>query len=144
MRSTKQILALLAFGAALACEAATDPSELGDLGVQVTTTGPEPDPDGYRITVDGALARSLGVQDSTLFRGLAPGPHAIKLLGVARNCAVRGASQRSATVTAGATATVGYEVACSATAGLQVRTTSDGAPADPDGYQLVVPGQGTR
>jgi hypothetical protein len=143
MRYARQLLALLAIGTALGCETATDLPEAGDIGVQVTTTGPEPDPDGYQVTVDSGSARSLGLRDSTLFQGLEPGPHAVELLGVAGNCAVRGATQRSATVTAGATATVGYEVACTATAGLRVLTTSDGTPADPDGYRLVVPGQGT-
>ena len=86
----------------------------------------------------------LGLTDSTLFQGLEPGTHAIALLDLAGNCAVQGADLRSASVTAGTVATVGFEVTCGATAALRVVTTSEGTPADPDGYQLVLPGRGTR
>jgi hypothetical protein len=144
--ATAPRLTVLAFGcwAGLGCEAATDLATAGDIGVYVATTGPEPDPDGYQVRVDGASVRGLGLEDSTLFRGLEPGAHAVELIDVAGNCAVRGAGLRSATVTAGGTATVRFEITCAPTAGLRVVTASDGAPADSDGYQLVVLGRGPR
>jgi hypothetical protein len=146
MRHTMRCLALLVIGwsAELGCGTATDLAPAGEIGVHVTTTGPELDPDGYRVTVDGASARSLGVEGSTLFQGLEPGTHAIELIDLADNCAVRGAGLRSATVTTGATTTVNYAVTCAATAALRVTTTSDGAPADPDGYELMVQERGAR
>ena len=116
----------------------------GEIRVTVATTGPEPDPNGYRVSLDGQGNRRLGLTDSTLFQGLEPGTHAIALLDLAGNCAVQGADLRSASVTAGTVATVGFEVTCGATAALRVVTTSEGTPADPDGYQLVLPGRGTR
>jgi len=116
----------------------------GEIRVTVATTGPEPDPNGYRVSVDGQGDRRLGLTDSTLFQGLEPGTHAIALLDLAGNCAVQGTGLRTASVTAGTTATVGFDVACGATAALRVVTTSQGTPADPDGYLLVLPGRGTR
>jgi hypothetical protein len=146
MPATMRFLTLLAVGclAGLGCDSATDVPAVGDIGVYVATTGPEPDPDGYRVRVDGASARGLSVADSTLYQGLESGIHAVELIDLAANCAVRGDVMRSATVTAGETARVRFEVVCTATAVLRVATRSDGAPADPDGYQLVVSGRGTR
>jgi hypothetical protein len=136
--------AALAGLAGLGCGTATEPPAAGDIGVYVGTTGPEPDLDGYRVRVDGGSVRGVGVEDSTLFRGLEPGTHAVELIDLAANCAVRGDVVRRATVTTGRTATVRFEVVCAATAVLRVATRSEGAPADPDGYQLVLSGRGTR
>jgi hypothetical protein len=146
MPDTARSLALLAFGwlAGLGCESATDPPAVGALGVYVATTGPEADPDGYQVRVDGTLVRGLSREDSTLYQGLEPGTHAVELVDLAANCAVHGGGLRSATVTGGDIATVRFEVVCTATAVLRVVTRSDGAPADPDGYRLVVSGRGTR
>jgi hypothetical protein len=145
MRYAMRHLALLAFACAtLGCEAATDLTPVGDIEVHVTTTGTDTDPNGYQVRVDGASVRSLAAEDSTLFQGLEPGTHAVELIDFADNCAVHGAGLRSTTVTAGETATVRFEVACAATAVLRVMTRSDGTPADPDGYQVVVSGRGTR
>jgi hypothetical protein len=48
------------------------------------------------------------------------------------------------TVTVGGRAEVPFQVECVATAALRVTTRSDGAPADGDGYQLVLPDRGPR
>lgn len=145
MPDTMRFLTLLAVGcsAGLGCSSPTDGPAVGDIEVYVATTGPEPDPDGYRVRVDRASVRGLGVEDSTRYQGLESGPHAVELIDLAANCAVRGDVTQSATVTAGGTTKVRFEVVCTATGVLRVVTRSDG-PADPDGYQLAVSGRGTR
>jgi hypothetical protein len=125
------------------CGRPVGPPDSGEIRVTVLTTGPEPDPDGFRALVDGQGNHRLALTDSTLFQGLEPGVHAVELSDVAGNCAVREGGLRETTVTAGMTASVGFEVACGATAALRVTTTSEGAPADPNGYRLVVPGRGS-
>ena len=137
---------LLALGsiAASGCGNATDPAAVGEIRVSVTTSGPEPDRNGYRVLVDGANSRSLSVDDSTIFQQVTPGSHGIELIDVADNCTVSGGPPRSVTVAAGARERVLFEVSCVATATLRVVTRSTGAPADLDGYQLVVSGRETR
>ena len=132
---------LVALGAS--CRSVTDLPETGEIGVLVTTAGPEPDRNGYWVEVDGSTSRSLGVEDSTSFE-VTPGNHGVELTDLADNCSVGGTVSRSVTVTAGGTARLRFEVACAATASLRVITRSTGSPADPNGYQLGVTGRGFR
>jgi hypothetical protein len=112
--------------------------------VRVTTAGPEPDPNGYRVQVDAGAGRDLGIEDSTRFEGVPPGNHVVELTGLAANCSASEPGPRTATVSPGAAVGVTFHVTCAATAALRVATRSDGAPTDPDGYQLVVAGRGSR
>jgi hypothetical protein len=124
------------------CGSATDLPDTGEIRVAVTTSGPEPDGNGYRVQLDGTGGRSLGLEDSTVFEQVSPGSHGVALSDLADNCATGGESTRSLTVAAGATEHVAFQVTCTATAALRVITRSEGTPADPDGYQLLVPGRG--
>jgi hypothetical protein len=128
---------------AMGCGSATDLPETGEIGVRVSTSGPEPDPNGYRVRADAGTTRGVGVEDSTLFEGLSPGSHTITLTDLAANCSTGGDGQRTATVEAGATATVAFQVVCAATAALRVVTRSEGV-ADRDGYQLEIRGRDSR
>jgi len=148
MRSARgwggKLLALAVLPAAGGCGSATDLPETGAIGVVVTTSGPEPDRNGYRVQLDGAEARSLGAVDSTLFEQVPPGSHTLELSDVADNCLVSGGAPRTLGVTAGVADRVGYEVTCTASATLRVVTRTAGGPADPDGYELVIPTRTTR
>ena len=45
------------------CTDSAAPPDTGDVRVTVATTGPEPDPNGFWVTVDGQGDRRLGLTD---------------------------------------------------------------------------------
>jgi hypothetical protein len=98
---------------AISCTA-TGPST-GQVRITATTTGR--DPDGYSVSVDGGAAQSLDINGSRTVNGLTAGAHTVTLSGVATNCTVSGALERSVTITAGQTATVSFAVSCAAVGG---------------------------
>src|SRR6266516_967005 len=132
---------------AVTCVATT-----GSLQVTVTTTGADPDPNGYVVVLDSCTSYSrdrenggyelirtaLGANDTALVARLAPGDYAVALDGVAANCAVR-PSPETVTITAGSTTLAAFTIACSPTTGsMRVTTATTGADLDPDGYTVRV------
>ena len=121
----------------------TDPGAVpGTIQVSATTSGPDPDADGYAVTLDGnGAALPLPISGSTSFPNVAAGEHTVALGGLASNCTVD-ASSKGVTVVAGATATVGFTVSCNAippTVGsIRVVTSTIGPSPDPDGYAFAI------
>lgn len=146
-RSVARVLAVLAMASAvswLGCGGGgsdlTGP-EPGSLDVTTVTSGPEPDVDGYTLSIDGAAPEAIAVNASRHTAGLAPGQHTVALAGLAGNCTVATGTGVTVEVLAGAAAAVRFEVACAATTGtIEVVTTSAGTPLDPDGYELLLDG----
>ncbi|MDQ3672994.1 MAG: Ig-like domain-containing protein [Gemmatimonadota bacterium] len=108
----------------------------------MSTSGPDPDPDGYLVTLDGSgSALPLPVNGSTSFPNVAAGEHTVALSGLVSNCTADAASQ-SVTVVAGATATVSFTVSCSAipsvVGSIRVVTSTIGSNPDADGYQFAI------
>src|SRR5688572_29678154 len=67
----------------------TTPST-GGIEITTVTSGPEPDADGYAISIDQAVDVAIGI-NATLQRGdLEPGSHNVRLGGMAANCTVEG------------------------------------------------------
>jgi Tol biopolymer transport system component len=117
----------------VACDA--PPPNAGTLRLTITTTGADPDLDGYVFTVDGEAAQPSGVNASATLDNLTASTHTVRLSSIAENCSLEGANPRSATVLAGATADVSFTITCSATTGtIQVNVTTSGSAPDPDGY----------
>jgi hypothetical protein len=115
--------------------------EPGSLDVTIATSGPEPDPDGYTLSIDGAAPEAIAVNASRHTEGMTPGNHTVALAGLAGNCTVGTGAGVTVEVLAGGAAAVRFDVACAATTGtVQVVTTSTGSPPDPDGYQLQLDG----
>jgi len=113
---------------AVTCSPAT-----GELRVTTRTTGSPRDPDGYEVSIDDGAAQSIGSNASLTLDELSPGPHSVRLLGLADECQVQGDNPRTATVAASATTTVGFEVICAAATGSLATTITglpDGADAD--------------
>jgi len=111
----------------------------GDLDVTTATTGSDPDPDGYTVTVDKTTNQAVGSNGRVTFSGLAAGGHTVELSGVASNCSVSGGASRTVTVPSGGTVTVAYSVSCTTPPGdLQVTTSTAGSSLDPDGYTVTV------
>jgi hypothetical protein len=113
---------------------------VGDLEITTQTSGPEPDADGYAVSVDGGAAQPIGL-NATLRQGsLDVGVHTVELRGLAPNCVTAGAARLEVTVAAGTVAAAPFAVTCAATTGSIQVTTTAGVPADPDGYVLLLDG----
>ena len=64
------------------------PRGTGIIEVTVSTTGANPDPDGYLATLDGTgLALALPATGSAGFLDVEDGDHTVALGGLAANCA---------------------------------------------------------
>ena len=126
----------------LACggEGGTD-VVLPSLRVTTASSGVEVDVDGYAVSIDGGSAQPIGVNSTITIEGLSDGQHTVELSGVAATCSVDGANPQAVSVAAGATATVGFVITCSAGAGsIQVVTSTGGTGTDPDGFVLLLDG----
>ena len=89
----------------------------GGIAVTVTTDGPEPDTDGYTLSLDGRQGVAIGPA-ATRTLTVDPGRHDLELAGLAANCRVEDdGPTRTVTVEAEATVPVLFAVECSATAG---------------------------
>ena len=93
---------------------------VGGLEVTVSTTGVQPDPDGYLVVVDAAsvaydVDQTIDPNGSLMFSRLRPAAdYHVALRGVAANCAIVGASSATVAITAGATTRIAFDVVCEA------------------------------
>jgi Tol biopolymer transport system component len=118
----------------------TTPST-GGLEITTSTSGPEPDGDGYAISIDQAAEIAIGVNATLQRDNLEPGSHTVRLGGLAANCTVEGDNPRNVNVSAGSTATVAYTVTCNATTGsIRVTASTTGPSPDADGYTITLNG----
>jgi hypothetical protein len=116
------------------------PPVVGVLQIQTITTGTSLDADGYQFAVDGAEPQIIGVNATTNLANTAVGLHSVVLSDVASNCTVDDAS-KTATVLAGVTVTVAFNITCGATTGsIRVTTNTTGPEQDADGYQFAIDG----
>lgn len=131
----------LAVSAAAGCgggEGVTVPP--ATLVITTSTTGAEPDADGYSVQIDAGPARALGPA-ATLTTEVTPGNHTVHLGEVAANCTVPGDNPRAVSVTAGEVTTVSFAVTCTATTGsLSITSATTGPSPDPDGYTISIDG----
>lgn len=117
------------------------PCPIGTLKVTTTTTGTNPDTDGYTVTLDGGDPKPIDPSGTVFYTTLPSTTYSIGLGGVAENCTVAGDHPRQADVTSGDTTTVAFTVECAADTGdLEVSVTTTGDNVDPDGYTVNVDG----
>src|SRR5215207_10166102 len=147
-RSTRALAVLVTVSAALWLGCGGGGADItgppvGALDVVVGTSGPDPDADGYAVSIDGASPVAIGANATRRTEDLAAGPHTVNLSGLAANCAVTGGPGLTVLVSADAVVTASFAVVCTATTStIHVTTASTGAPADPDGYELLLDGAG--
>jgi Tol biopolymer transport system component len=84
----------------------------GTVEVSASTTGDTLDRDGYTVTLDGGDAQSLDPDGTVTFGAVEEGDHEVELSGVQVNCGVDGDAAQTVSVTAEATATASFDVAC--------------------------------
>ena len=124
----------------VSCAAPTP--DAGSLLVGTTTAGPDPDPNGYTVAIDGETTQPIGVASRATVTNIAAGDHTVRLTNVAGNCSVQGNNPRPVNVAGGGTAQVDFAVTCSATTGsVEVAVATSGSPADPDGYTVTLEGR---
>ncbi len=115
----------------------------GTIHITTTTTGDEPDTDGYTVQVDGGPAQAIATAGEVSVTADS-GSHNVRLDGVAGNCAVAGDNPRSVTVADDQTTDVAFAVTCTATTvptgSALVTTATSGSLPDPDGYLLSLDG----
>jgi hypothetical protein len=142
LRTVKAPWALFLLAVAVGCsgDSLTAPPTKGILQISTTTTGAEPDLDGYTIQVDGGAAQAISVAGTWQSGEMDPGSYRVQLAGMAQNCTVA-ENPRTVSVTAGQTVAVAFNVTCGATTGsLEVTSVTSGPSPDPDGYTLTVDG----
>jgi hypothetical protein len=108
--------------------------------ISATTSGLDPDPDGYGVTIDGAFRSPLAVDDPVTISRLTPGSHVVALTGASPNCSA-GDNPRAVTLDAGSLQPLSFAVMCVASTGVvEVTSTSSGVDVDPDGYTVLLDG----
>jgi hypothetical protein len=65
-----------------------DPILVGTISVTTTTTGAQPDPDGYMAALDEARAQQIPTNGTVSWESIAVGTYGIRLDGVAGHCNV--------------------------------------------------------
>ncbi len=115
--------------------------DTGGLEITTTTSGLEPDADGYAVSIDDQAETPIGANATLERGGLESGGHSVRLGGIASNCTVAGENPRSVSVPSGEIVTVTFQLTCSATTGsLQITSATSGALPDADGYTMTVDG----
>ena len=113
----------------------------GTLEVTTSTSGVEPDADGYMVQMDAEPPQPIAPTGTLRSTNVAPGNHTVGLSGIAGNCTVGGENPRTVGVDAGRITTVALEVTCQATSGtLQISSTTTGPSPDADGYTILLDG----
>lgn len=119
-----------------------DPSNFGEVEVDVTTTGYEPDFVDYTVAFQGGGPVDVDPTDNTVLVGVPEGSHDIALGGVPAHC-TPDAATKQVSVTAGDRASVSFTVTCIAITGSLTPTFNvTGDPADVDPTVTVTPDVG--
>jgi hypothetical protein len=116
----------------------------GALEIITTTTGSDPDPDGYSLRLDTGTPQPISSNATLTLVNLTAAQHSVRLLGMAANCSLTGANPAQVSVPVGGTATVSFSVTCvpntATTGGIQISVATTGSSPDLDGYSLSVDG----
>ena len=120
------------------CGDQVEPRPEGTLAVSTATSGDDPDPDGYVLTIDASDLVAL-LPSGTAERDLSPGRHTLQLVGVAEHCSVVPGTSVEVDITARSTTSVAFQVSCPLT-GARITVTTTGLDPDKDGYRLMLDG----
>ncbi len=116
----------------------------GTLEITTSTTGSDPDADGYALSLDGAASQPIGPNAMLTLSNIPGGAHSIDLLGIAANCRLSDPNPRRVSVTAGGTTSVAFAVTCAPrppeTGDVRVSVSTSGSSQDTDGYTVSVDG----
>jgi Tol biopolymer transport system component len=85
---------------------------IGSIEVTTQTSGLNPDPDGYTLSIDAGSPQSIASNTTVTLEGIAPGTHTLTLAGIAGNCRLEGDNPREVNVPRRAVASVTFGVTC--------------------------------
>ncbi len=110
----------------------------GTVRVRATTTGVDPDRDGYRVVVDDVeTTLTVPSNGSVTVGGVSEGAHSISLTGVAENCAVADAARPVTISTRDEVVDVAFSVSCEELGAVHATVVTVGDPPDLDGYRIT-------
>ncbi|MES2521939.1 MAG: hypothetical protein V4617_04490 [Gemmatimonadota bacterium] len=113
----------------------------------MTTTGLDPDLDGYVVIVDGGTPREIVPNGALTLSGVSAGSHEVHLAGVASNCGLDAGTGRRTSVQTGRLNVLKFAVVCReierAPGTLRLTVSTSGLRADTNGY-LAVAERGDR
>lgn len=85
----------------------------GSVEITVTTTGANPDANGYQLVLNEATSQLVDANGTATFVGLQPGSYQVTLFGLDGSCAVQGSgASQIFTITSGMVTTVGFTIDC--------------------------------
>jgi large repetitive protein len=124
------------------------PPSAGSIRITAATTGPDPDANGFRFSIDGGQSQSIASNATRTIGSVPAGAHTIQLSDVAGNCTVADGTSRNVSVSPGAAAIVNFHVTCAVipptTGSIRVTTATTGSSPDPDGYRFAIDGGSSR
>lgn len=114
LRAGIVLLAAAAFFNSACSDGPTAPKP-GSIRFMVTTTGGDPDLDGYQLVVDASPPVSVLPNTIMVIGNLSASAHTVSLSGIADNCSIAAAQPVTVTVAASDTVTAVLSVVCEAT-----------------------------
>src|SRR5690348_5793302 len=129
--------ALMLAALAAGCQDATGP-RTGSIRLSLTTSGLDVDPDGYSVSVDDRLNATVRANGAITIPDIRGGTHVVRLGGVAANCSVDDAAERTLTVTAGQEVSAAFAVSCTGAGGIAVSIAWTGVDIDAEEYLVSV------
>jgi hypothetical protein len=84
--TTSRFLTLALLALVAGCMSTDNSEAVGDLSVEIVTTGTNLDPNGYQLALSGQAARAVTDQDTTGYLALRIGNYTAHLSGIAANC----------------------------------------------------------
>src|SRR3982751_2007564 len=84
----------------------------GEIHALVSSSGAEPDSDGYALLVDGVNVAAITGSSTTAVPNVRTGKHSVGMTGLSCNCTVAGANPQEVTVTDNVVAPVAFNVSC--------------------------------
>jgi dipeptidyl aminopeptidase/acylaminoacyl peptidase len=134
-----RLLALLVLGACSSDSTAPPlPPVDGIIHVRFTTLGPDVDPNGYLVSIDGNARPTRADANGTVDLRLFAGAHRVFVNDVAPNCTV--GAIHFVTIVAGTEMSYDIGGECTALGEIRVSVVTSGSDIDADGYRVWVSG----
>lgn len=88
------------------------PPVFGSIAIITVTTGSQPDPDGYTVSVEDVDALPIGANATLMLSNFTPQTYSVELDGVAENCVAVNGTTQAVQVEPEATVEVTFELNC--------------------------------
>ncbi len=86
--------------------------DLGQVNVEITTTGGDENPPGVLVSFQGEGNKNVDANDSATFSNLEPGTYSVEITNIADHCAVTSENPQSVEITGSETANLSFVMNC--------------------------------